>query len=114
MSHNANDASEPLEYDWRAGLEARIFAIYASFKDDTRFQRYLDKFEIAKEKKGAPLENEKMKAISQESKDDLEHELGVECICQDCWARLQMEMAVDKGSKNAEVRETKNENKEDI
>ncbi|THV46821.1 hypothetical protein BGAL_0357g00070 [Botrytis galanthina] len=112
MSHHANDANEPWEYDWTAGVEAIILAISASLKDDTRFQRYLYESRIAEEKKGAPLEIEEMKAICQKSKDDLEHELGVECICQDCWARLQMKGAANKEFKNAKVKETKVENKE--
>lgn len=112
MSHHANDATEPWNYDWTASLEAIILAIPASLKDDTRFQRYLYESKIAEEKKGALLEIEEMKAICQKSKDDLEHELGVECICQDCWARLQMRGAVNKEFKNAEVKETKVENKE--
>ncbi|KAF7893613.1 uncharacterized protein EAF02_001151 [Botrytis sinoallii] len=112
MPNHANDASEPWDYDWTAVIEAMILAMSASLKDDIRFQRFLYESELAKEKKGAPLENEEMKAICQKSKDDLEHELGVECICQDCWTRLQMRGAVDKEFKNAEVKETKVENKE--
>ncbi|KAF7919090.1 uncharacterized protein EAE98_009410 [Botrytis deweyae] len=112
MSNHANDASEPWDYDSTAVIEAMILAMSASLKDDIRFQRFLYESEIAKEKKGAPLEIEEMKAICQKSKDDLEHELGVECICQDCWARLQMKGAVDKEFKNAEVKEMKVENKE--
>ncbi|TGO76843.1 hypothetical protein BELL_0134g00150 [Botrytis elliptica] len=112
MSNHANDASEPWDYDWTAVIEAMILAMSASLKDDIRFQRFLYESEIAREEKGAPLEIEEMKAICQKSKDDLEHELGVECICQDCWARLQMKGAVDKEFKNNEVKGTKVENKE--
>ncbi|KAF7883180.1 uncharacterized protein EAF01_011689 [Botrytis porri] len=111
MSHHAHDASEPWEYDWAVGLEAMIFAMSASLKDNSRFKKYLYESEIAGEKKGAPLQIEKTKAICQKSKDDLEHELGVECICQGCWAILQMKGAADKNFKNAEVKETKVENK---
>ncbi|KAM0168313.1 hypothetical protein ACHAPF_011112 [Botrytis cinerea] len=99
MSHHANDATEPWDYDWTAGLEAIIPAISASLKDDTRFERYLYESRIAEEKKGAPLEIEEMKAIRQKSKDDLEHELGVERI-------------LNKEFKNAGFKEMKVENKE--
>lgn len=112
MSHHANDATEPWDYDWTAGLEAIIPAISASLKDDTRFERYLYESRIAEEKKGAPLEIEEMKAIRQKSKDDLEHELGVERIRQDCWARLQIWGTVNKEFKNAGFKEMKVENKE--
>ncbi|KAM0123702.1 hypothetical protein ACHAP3_010915 [Botrytis cinerea] len=99
MSHHANEATEPWDYDWTAGLEAIILAISASLKDDTRFERYLYESRIAEEKKGAPLEIEEMKAILQKSKDDLEHELGVERI-------------LNKEFKNAGFKEMKVENKE--
>ncbi|KAF5871587.1 uncharacterized protein Bfra_008107 [Botrytis fragariae] len=55
---------------------------------------------------------EEMKTICQKSKDNLEHELGVECIYQDCWTRLQMKGAADNEFKNAEIEETEVEIKE--
>ncbi|KAF7943955.1 hypothetical protein EAE96_010369 [Botrytis aclada] len=112
MSHHTNNSSEPSEYDWTAGIEAMVLTMSALLKDDTCFQRYLYECAIAEEKKGAPLEVEELKAICEKSKDDLERELGVECICRDCWARLQMDGVVDQESKNKEVRKMEVEDKE--
>ncbi|TGO40074.1 hypothetical protein BHYA_0042g00050 [Botrytis hyacinthi] len=100
MSHHASDPSEPWDYAWTAGLEAIILTIFALLKYETRFQKYLCE------------KIEEMKATCQKSKDDLEHELGVECICQDCWPILQIKGAVDNEFKNVECRETRVENKE--